>query len=314
MDKDIIAERVKPQKTTLNRLKGVYFIFLNLFTGSLFLNSQEIMQPPVIFESYKESVVMVMQVLYFDPLYAKYPKYITEIEKVFETQLLGAYVPISSGSGFIISPAGHCVTNYHVIDNEDLEIVKKKVYRGFIKAIHSSMDKFSLSRKQIEHLEDDLWNLLSNSSDSYQVRVNNKDIFIPEVLKSDKDLDIALLKISSGNPFIYAKFSPAFNAKVGESVTAIGYPLPGVLETLFKDNQSSLTVGYISALRDENWGIQHTAPINPGNSGGPLFNQKGEVIGINVASLKDAANIFFAIASNRIMEWLKDNPCPVLLD
>jgi serine protease Do len=93
-------------------------------------------------------------------------------------------------------------------------------------------------------------------------------------------LDIALLKARSSEHFPTVKFGHSKSVRVGDPVFAIGNPL-GL--------QNTVTHGIISAL-DRSLGdtpydsyIQTDAPINPGNSGGPLFNAKGEVIGINIA-------------------------------
>jgi len=99
-----------------------------------------------------------------------------------------------------------------------------------------------------------------------------------EIVGRDPSSDIALLKIrASGLPFV--KMADSRNSRVGEWVIAIGNPL-GLGNTV--------TAGIISALR-RNIGaggaydrfIQTDTAINPGNSGGPLFNLKGEVVGIN---------------------------------
>jgi S1-C subfamily serine protease len=268
----------------------------------------ETLQPSAVYESYKKAVVMVMQVLYFDPLYVKNPKYIKEVEKVFETELLGTYVPIITGSGFVLDKSGYIVTNFHVIDNKNTDVTKKIVYRSFIKALEVSLHKTSFTAKQVDLVQEDMWSLLENSKFGYQVRVNEVDIFTPEIVSSDEDIDLALLKISSDKMFVPVKLSSPKAVKVGESVVAIGYPLPDVMQTLFKDYQSSLTIGNISAIRDDKWGLQHTASLNPGNSGGPLFNLNGEVVGVNVAQIKDASNIFFSIPIGKVLEWLQKTP------
>ncbi len=97
---------------------------------------------------------------------------------------------------------------------------------------------------------------------------------------SDQKTDIAVLKISTDNPLPYVSFGDSDSAEVGDWVVAIGNPF-GLGGTV--------TVGIVSARgRDIQSGpyddfIQIDAPINRGNSGGPLFNTKGEVIGINSA-------------------------------
>jgi serine protease Do len=99
-----------------------------------------------------------------------------------------------------------------------------------------------------------------------------------EIVGRDPSSDIALLKIRASDlPFV--KMADARNSRVGDWVIAIGNPL-GLGNTV--------TAGIISALQ-RNIGaggaydrfIQTDTAINPGNSGGPLFNLKGEVVGIN---------------------------------
>jgi S1-C subfamily serine protease len=269
---------------------------------------EEKLEPSAIYESNKGAVVMVMQVLFFDEQYAKYPKYVREVEKAFETELLGTYVPIVTGSGFVIDESGYIITNNHVIDSGDTEVTKKIVYRSFIKALDETLDKTSLTSKQVSLVQDDLWSLLKNSQVEFQVRVGEADTYKPVIIASDKDIDLALLKVESAKPFVRVKLSPPLSVKVGESVAAIGYPLPDIMQTLFKDYQSSLTIGIISAIRDDKWGLQHTASLNPGNSGGPLFNLKGEVVGVNVARIKEASNIYFSIPIAKVIDWIGKTP------
>lgn len=103
----------------------------------------------------------------------------------------------------------------------------------------------------------------------------------PATLKgSDKKTDIAVLQIDADHPLIYVDFGDSDNAEVGDWVIAIGNPF-GL--------GGSVSVGVVSARgRDIQSGpyddfIQIDAPINRGNSGGPLFNTRGEVIGVNSA-------------------------------
>ncbi len=115
------------------------------------------------------------------------------------------------------------------------------------------------------------------SADKITVRLTDKREFKAKVIGSDKRTDVALLKIeATGLPKI-SQGDPNL-LKVGEWVLAIGSPF---------GFENSVTAGIVSAkgrsLPQENFVpfIQTDAAINPGNSGGPLFNMKGEVIGIN---------------------------------
>ena len=97
------------------------------------------------------------------------------------------------------------------------------------------------------------------------------------MLGADKRTDVALIKIEAGNLQV-AKLGDSVKLKVGEWVVAIGSPF---------GFENTVTAGIVSAkgrsLAHENYVpfIQTDVAINPGNSGGPLFNMKGEVIGIN---------------------------------
>ena len=109
------------------------------------------------------------------------------------------------------------------------------------------------------------------------VKLTDKREFKAKVLGSDKRTDVALIKIEASNLPV-AKLGDSVKLKVGEWVVAIGSPF---------GFENTVTAGIVSAkgrsLANENFVpfIQTDVAINPGNSGGPLFNMKGEVIGIN---------------------------------
>jgi serine protease Do len=115
------------------------------------------------------------------------------------------------------------------------------------------------------------------SADEILVRLTDKREFKAKVIGSDKRTDIALIKIEASGLPVVRMGDPA-KLKVGEWVVAIGSPF---------GFESSVTAGIVSAkgrsLPQENFVpfIQTDVAINPGNSGGPLFNMKGEVVGIN---------------------------------
>jgi serine protease Do len=116
-----------------------------------------------------------------------------------------------------------------------------------------------------------------DAGDDITVRLSDKREFTAKVIGSDKRSDVALIKIDAGGlPAV--KLGDANKLKVGEWVLAIGSPF---------GFESTVTAGIVSAkgrtLPQETFTpfIQTDVAINPGNSGGPLFNMKGEVIGIN---------------------------------
>ena len=139
--------------------------------------------------------------------------------------------------------------------------------------------------------------VIANAEDIL-VRVNDKE-YTAKVLGSDPYADIAVLKINSKDEFKPVSFGDSDKARVGDWVIAIGNPF-GLGGTV--------TSGIISARnRDINLTryddfIQTDASINQGNSGGPLFNLKGEVVGINTAIIAPgqtgSIGIGFAIPAN----------------
>ena len=122
---------------------------------------------------------------------------------------------------------------------------------------------------------------------------------IGEVLWYDTTLDLAIVKINkTGLPAV--ELGNSDELKVGEPAVAIGNPM-----TL--DLERTVTQGIISGLNRsiafENGTvieplIQTDASINAGNSGGPLFNAKGQVIGINTAKMTSAEGLGFSIPIN----------------
>ncbi len=127
-----------------------------------------------------------------------------------------------------------------------------------------------------------------------------------EVLNSDSSMDLAVL---SGATDIGAwlKLSALEVPKLGETVTALGYPYYTSL-----DQGLTVTSGNVSALRGIDGSsnrVMITAPVQPGNSGGPLLNKKGAVIGVVVSRVDDMAileetgslpqNMNFAVPSGR---------------
>lgn len=120
-----------------------------------------------------------------------------------------------------------------------------------------------------------------------------------EVLGSDADADLAVLRVHSKDALPSARMGTSSDLMIGETVVAIGSPL-GLKKTV--------TVGVVSALgrsiRNEdqvfNDFIQTDASINPGNSGGPLLNIDGDIVGINSAIIASAQNIGFAIPVDKV--------------
>ena len=130
------------------------------------------------------------------------------------------------------------------------------------------------------------------------VTLNDGNSYPATVKGRDEKTDLALLKIEAGKPLGYVAFGSSEKERVGDWVIAVGNPF-GLGGTV--------TAGIVSAHgRNINEGpyddfLQIDAPINPGNSGGPLFNQSGQVIGIDTAIYSPSGGsvgIGFAIPSD----------------
>ena len=135
-----------------------------------------------------------------------------------------------------------------------------------------------------------------------------------EVLGSDRDADLAVLRVATGGEPLAAV--PLAGARddgrarqlyMGETVLAIGNPF-GLAHTV----TSGVLSGRGRSVPSERGELVFTdflqtdASINPGNSGGPLVNLEGEVIGINTAIVSGAAGIGFAIPSERALRVVED--------
>jgi len=139
-------------------------------------------------------------------------------------------------------------------------------------------------------------NHVVGDANEIEVRLSDKTKLIAHVIGKDPDTDLALLKVSAGRPLTSARFGDSTSVKVGQWVLAVGNPF-GLDQTVTLGVVSGIGRENINLSRYENF-IQTDASINPGNSGGPLFNLRGEVIGINTAIINFAQGIGFAIPSN----------------
>src|SRR5689334_9185058 len=129
-----------------------------------------------------------------------------------------------------------------------------------------------------------------------EVRLSDKTKLIAQVVGKDPDTDLAVLKVTTDHPLPSARFGDSSGVRVGQWVLAVGNPF-GLERTVTLGVVSGIGRENINLSRYENF-IQTDASINPGNSGGPLFNLRGEVIGINTAIINFAQGIGFAIPSN----------------
>ena len=128
------------------------------------------------------------------------------------------------------------------------------------------------------------------------------DIDDVELVAVNNHLDLALIKMvhPSDGEFVFAAVQDAEVLEIGQPVFAIGNPL-GL--------ERSLTQGVISTTQRNFDGltyIQTDTPINPGNSGGPLFNTRGEVIGITNMGIRGGEALGFAIPTRYLKDFIRN--------
>jgi serine protease Do len=131
----------------------------------------------------------------------------------------------------------------------------------------------------------------------------DRELEVVEVLAASPEHDLALLRVEArGLPVVSLGDSDAM--RPGDSVVAIGNPL-GLEDTVSN--------GLVSARRKVDAGVevlQISAPIAPGSSGGPIFNDRGEVIGVATAVLEQGQNLNFGMPARYLVPMMKD-PEPV---
>ncbi|MGB5460675.1 MAG: trypsin-like peptidase domain-containing protein [Eudoraea sp.] len=137
-----------------------------------------------------------------------------------------------------------------------------------------------------------------------RITLNNNKTYEAEIIGSDPNTDIALLKIDVDENLPYLAFGDSDEAKIGQWVLAVGNPF---------NLTSTVTAGIVSAKardlgRDQSF-IQTDAAVNPGNSGGALVNTNGDLIGINTAITSQTGSYVgysFAVPSNIAKKVVED--------
>lgn len=136
------------------------------------------------------------------------------------------------------------------------------------------------------------------------VTLNNNKTYEAEIIGTDPNSDIALIKIEADGQLPYLAFGDSDNTKIGEWVLAVGNPF---------NLTSTVTAGIVSAKardlgRNQSF-IQTDAAVNPGNSGGALVNTNGDLIGINTAITSQTGSYVgysFAVPSNIAKKVVED--------
>jgi serine protease Do len=134
------------------------------------------------------------------------------------------------------------------------------------------------------------YHVFENASTAIAINEEGKRFMISEIITKNPELDYIIFRLGpSTYNFPYLNSAERL-PEIGEACFAIGNPR-GFVQTL--------SIGNISGYRENNMYIQSTAETTHGSSGGPLFNSKGEVIGITTLGLQEA-NLNFALNINRL--------------
>ncbi|WP_405246263.1 MULTISPECIES: S1C family serine protease [unclassified Cellulophaga] len=148
-------------------------------------------------------------------------------------------------------------------------------------------------------------NHVIDGASQLQVTLNDNTTYQAELIGTDPNSDIALIKVDTDHKMPYLAFGDSDNAKIGEWVLAVGNPF---------NLTSTVTAGIVSAKARSLGGsnqsfLQTDAAVNPGNSGGALVNTNGDLIGINTAISSQTGSYVgysFAVPSNIAKKVIDD--------
>ncbi|OHD22067.1 MAG: hypothetical protein A2Y34_00110 [Spirochaetes bacterium GWC1_27_15] len=291
-----------------------FFIFVFILMG-VAIFCEEINQD--LYDNVSSSVVLIENSIYIKSDKIQRKELFKKIEEYRKVKILDCWLPVSTGSGFFITNDGYIVTNAHVIpqDKNTISEIKNGAFNYYKEKVFHNIPYSVIKEYELDSVLYLFYDAIEVAKIETRVTVNNKDNIPINLVTFNKDKDLALLKIDDPSlQFDPVKLGDSDSLKVGDKVAAIGYPMQFNINEMFKEIKATFTIGNVSSLRSENWGIQHTASINPGNSGGPLFDENGVVVGINVGYLKEANSIFFSIPVNKLKEFLIKNNFSSLIE
>ena len=224
------------------------------------------------------------------------------------------------GTGFIVTPDGYIVTNAHVVETDEdemrYEFASQVAYDIVMNEVDVLVDDLSAfygaspSQEQIDAFAQVYYDLyasnmqVSNLTGDFECYMGNvtpgSDVsakpLTMDLRKKGETIpgkDVAILKIDKTNlPTV--SLGDDTTLKTGDNVYAMGYPAVATVNDVLDISQAiqepTLTSGIISAKKQMSGGwsiLQTDADIHGGNSGGPLFNEAGEVVGINTFGVLD---------------------------
>ncbi|MEM8943999.1 MAG: trypsin-like peptidase domain-containing protein [Planctomycetota bacterium] len=191
---------------------------------------------------------------------------VPQLVRRFGDAVVTVSTPSGMGSGFLISGQGHLITNYHVVEKE-LKVI--------VTVFHKK--KQGYEKRQLKKVK---------------------------ILALNPLRDLALLQLDEAEvgdfELKHVVIAEQPNVRVGDLMFAIGNPL-GLERTVTQGIVSS-TTRTLGHLRF----IQTDASINPGNSGGPMFNARGEVVGVVCAGYSFFSGLAFGIPATDLIDFLQN--------
>lgn len=191
---------------------------------------------------------------------------VPQLVRRFGDAVVTVSTPSGMGSGFLISDQGHLITNYHVVEKE-LKVI--------VTVFHKQ--KQGYEKRQLKKVKILALNPLRDLALLQLDREEVGDFQLKHVVIAEKP-----------------------TVRVGDLMFAIGNPL-GLERTVTQGIVSS-TTRTLGHLRF----IQTDASINPGNSGGPMFNARGEVVGVVCAGYSFFSGLAFGIPATDLIDFLRN--------
>jgi S1-C subfamily serine protease len=252
----------------------------------------------------------------------------------------------ASGSGFIITPDGYAVTNAHVVKMTDQELKQSLALTALSDLVKQDISDLEtalgiqLTEDQSSKMAEALasayaaYLTISNQSSASQLLMG---VAVPglgtvqkgltcEIVKigeSSPGKDVAILKVNATNlPTV--PLGDDTTVREGDQAIALGYPGAATFNPLIKQTEEnikpSLTVGSVSGRKTMPGGwevLQIDTAVTHGNSGGPLFNNKGEVIGITTfgsvnqnsqtGAMEEVQGFNFAVPTTIVKQFLGES-------
>jgi S1-C subfamily serine protease len=238
------------------------------------------------------------------------PDLIRRYEKLANRPLLDTELLLASGSGFFLDSDGTILTNRHVANIGDLPMLRAR----WVRFLDDNLDKdFAAQFSEDERMamKKDFLEMLAKGRYAFKAMLGNRDLGEVSLLAvaAQNEPDLAVGR-AAGGPYTAIRLAPAAAigpGLVGTEVLSFGYPMADQLDAMFHERTVTMSQGTISAFRNAELSLQHTAPISHGSSGGPLLNAEGLVVGVNTYGLqeKEGNSLFYAIDALRILDFLR---------